>query len=230
MPTNAPTGRLFLTQRNVSAAHGRPRNASTRPALGGHGQIFPRHRGLRCHRADRSRGAVCNRAEGDHPSSGALPNPPAASVRGRSAKGKFLGGAFRSSRHKTGNDLSPSALEACRLVSWSSLWRFSVKAGCDRRQGAFPGFVEPALATSIEKVPSGERWIHEIKFDGYRVQVHLVNEAVKVFTRRGHDWTKRFRRSPTTPGTSALARPSSTARSWCRPETARPISRSCRTS
>lgn len=61
-------------------------------------------------------------------------------------------------------------------------------------KGSFPGFVEPALATSIEKVPSGDRWIHEVKFDGYRVQVHLVNEAVKVFTRRGNDWTKRFRK------------------------------------
>jgi bifunctional non-homologous end joining protein LigD len=58
----------------------------------------------------------------------------------------------------------------------------------------YPGFIEPALATSIAKVPSGERWIHEIKFDGYRVQVHLVNEAVKVFTRRGNDWTKRFKK------------------------------------
>jgi bifunctional non-homologous end joining protein LigD len=58
----------------------------------------------------------------------------------------------------------------------------------------YPGFIEPALATSIDKVPGGERWIHEIKFDGYRVQVHIVNEAVKVFTRRGHDWTKRFRK------------------------------------
>lgn len=58
----------------------------------------------------------------------------------------------------------------------------------------FPGFIEPALATSIEKVPSGERWIHEIKFDGYRVQLHLANEAVRVFTRRGHDWTKRFKK------------------------------------
>ena len=43
-------------------------------------------------------------------------------------------------------------------------------------------------------MPGGERWIHEIKFDGYRVQVHLVNEAVKVFTRRGHDWTHRFKK------------------------------------
>jgi bifunctional non-homologous end joining protein LigD len=58
----------------------------------------------------------------------------------------------------------------------------------------FPGFIEPALATSIGKVPSGDRWVHEIKFDGYRVQVHLANEAVKVFTRRGHDWTKRLRK------------------------------------
>jgi bifunctional non-homologous end joining protein LigD len=57
-----------------------------------------------------------------------------------------------------------------------------------------PGFIEPALATSVEKVPSGERWIHEIKFDGYRVQVHLANEAVKIFTRRGHDWTDRFKK------------------------------------
>src|SRR6478736_1937426 len=58
----------------------------------------------------------------------------------------------------------------------------------------FPGFIEPALATSIERLPSGGRWIHEIKFDGYRVQVHLANEAIKVFTRRGNDWTKRFRK------------------------------------
>lgn len=58
----------------------------------------------------------------------------------------------------------------------------------------FPGFITPALATAIERVPSGDRWIHEIKFDGYRVQVHLANEAVKVYTRRGHDWTRRFKK------------------------------------
>jgi bifunctional non-homologous end joining protein LigD len=57
-----------------------------------------------------------------------------------------------------------------------------------------PGFIERALASSIAKVPSGARWIHEIKFDGYRVQVHLANEAVRIFTRRGHDWTHRFKK------------------------------------
>jgi bifunctional non-homologous end joining protein LigD len=58
----------------------------------------------------------------------------------------------------------------------------------------FPGFIEPALATSIERVPGGERWFHEIKFDGYRVQVHVRDAAVNVFTRRGHDWTHRFKK------------------------------------
>jgi bifunctional non-homologous end joining protein LigD len=68
------------------------------------------------------------------------------------------------------------------------------KPGAVGIKAPFSGFIAPALATSAEKVPSGERWIHEIKFDGYRVQVHLVNEAIKVFTRRGNDWTKRFRK------------------------------------
>jgi bifunctional non-homologous end joining protein LigD len=58
----------------------------------------------------------------------------------------------------------------------------------------YPGFIEPALATTTEAVPSGQRWVHEIKFDGYRVQVHLRNAVLKIFTRRGHDWTDRFRK------------------------------------
>src|SRR6202790_1538013 len=61
-------------------------------------------------------------------------------------------------------------------------------------KATYPGFIEPALATAVDKVPSGERWIHEIKFDGYRVQVHLANNEIKVFTRRGNDWTKRFKK------------------------------------
>ena len=43
-------------------------------------------------------------------------------------------------------------------------------------------------------MPNGQRWIHEIKFDGYRVQVHLRDAVVTVFTRRGNDWTNRFRK------------------------------------
>lgn len=55
-----------------------------------------------------------------------------------------------------------------------------------------PGFIKPQLATLKPKAPTGERWVHEIKFDGYRVQVHVENKRVTVFTRNGLDWTHRF--------------------------------------
>jgi ATP-dependent DNA ligase len=55
-----------------------------------------------------------------------------------------------------------------------------------------PGFIKPQLATLRPKAPKGPQWLHEIKFDGYRVQVHLNKGKKKVFTRNGLDWTKRF--------------------------------------
>ena len=55
-----------------------------------------------------------------------------------------------------------------------------------------PGFIKPQLATLKSKAPRGEQWIHEIKYDGYRVQLHVDSGKKKVFTRNGLDWTKRF--------------------------------------
>jgi bifunctional non-homologous end joining protein LigD len=55
-----------------------------------------------------------------------------------------------------------------------------------------PGFIKPQLATLKTRAPKGEQWLHEIKFDGYRVQVHLNKGKRKVYTRNGLDWTKRF--------------------------------------
>jgi bifunctional non-homologous end joining protein LigD len=52
-----------------------------------------------------------------------------------------------------------------------------------------PGFIKPQLATLKAKAPSGTNWIHEIKYDGYRVQIHTGKKA---FTRNGLNWTKRF--------------------------------------
>jgi hypothetical protein len=52
------------------------------------------------------------------------------------------------------------------------LWRFSgKKPAAIGYKAPFLGLVEPALASPIEKVPSGARWVQEIKFDGYRVQL-----------------------------------------------------------
>jgi bifunctional non-homologous end joining protein LigD len=55
-----------------------------------------------------------------------------------------------------------------------------------------PQFVEPALATLVAKAPPSERYVHEIKFDGYRLQARLDNGKIKLLTRSGLDWTSRF--------------------------------------
>jgi hypothetical protein len=55
----------------------------------------------------------------------------------------------------------------------------------------YPGFIEPALATSVEKVPSGERWIHEISSTGYAMTETPLSEASK-----GAKCIQRGRHSP----------------------------------
>jgi bifunctional non-homologous end joining protein LigD len=55
-----------------------------------------------------------------------------------------------------------------------------------------PGFIKPQLATLKSKAPVGSQWLHEIKFDGYRVQIHINTGKKKVYTRNGLDWTRRF--------------------------------------
>ncbi len=53
-------------------------------------------------------------------------------------------------------------------------------------------FVLPALATLQAQPPSGEDWLHEIKFDGYRMQAHVRDGKATLHTRSGLDWTHRF--------------------------------------
>src|SRR5215210_9003544 len=54
------------------------------------------------------------------------------------------------------------------------------------------GFIEPCLATERTKAPSGSEWIHEIKHDGYRLIARREGKRVRLFTRRGYDWSDRF--------------------------------------
>jgi ATP-dependent DNA ligase len=56
----------------------------------------------------------------------------------------------------------------------------------------FSGFIEPRHPALRKEAPSGERWVHEIKFDGYRTQAHLHQGRPASYTRAGHDWTGRF--------------------------------------
>lgn len=53
-------------------------------------------------------------------------------------------------------------------------------------------FIEPQLATLEKEAPSGKDWLHEVKFDGYRMQAQLAGTEVRLLTRTGLDWTEKF--------------------------------------
>lgn len=61
-----------------------------------------------------------------------------------------------------------------------------------RAKSDLPPFTEPCLAKISEKPPSGKNWIHEIKFDGYRIQVRKSGNRIAFLTRSGLDWTDKF--------------------------------------
>jgi bifunctional non-homologous end joining protein LigD len=60
------------------------------------------------------------------------------------------------------------------------------------RAGPLPAFLEPSLALLSDKPPSGPQWVHEIKYDGYRLQARLDGGKVRLSTRKALDWTTRF--------------------------------------
>ena len=61
-----------------------------------------------------------------------------------------------------------------------------------KRIESIPAFVAPQLCASVERPPSGEGWGHEIKFDGYRMQLRVEDGKVSLKTRKGLDWTEKF--------------------------------------
>ena len=66
----------------------------------------------------------------------------------------------------------------------------------DAPEESLPGFLPPQLAAAAQQPPSGADWLHELKLDGYRVQIHIERHAtgpgVIIYTRNGLDWTHRM--------------------------------------
>jgi bifunctional non-homologous end joining protein LigD len=58
--------------------------------------------------------------------------------------------------------------------------------------GRRDGYIPPCIPTRAVKPPAGRDWVHEIKHDGYRLQVRRVGNQVRLFTRRGYDWSGRY--------------------------------------
>src|ERR1700752_983550 len=57
---------------------------------------------------------------------------------------------------------------------------------------ALPGWIKPQLTKLVDQAPDGPEWLHEIKFDGYRMHAPGDRGAVRLLTRTGLDWTHKY--------------------------------------
>jgi bifunctional non-homologous end joining protein LigD len=85
----------------------------------------------------------------------------------------------------------PSRKAKKSTASTASASRRSIKGA---KAGEMPDFIEPQLATLVKAAPTGKRWLHEIKLDGYRLQARIDAGKVTLLTRTGLDWTHKFRK------------------------------------
>lgn len=92
----------------------------------------------------------------------------------RSAEANVGAGAVARARR-------PAAKRAAKKVALAGL------AGA--HAGPLPAKLTPMLATLVKAVPSGDRWLHEVKYDGYRMVCRIDHGTVKIFSRNGKDWT-----------------------------------------
>ena len=90
----------------------------------------------------------------------------------------------------------PPATRSTEALSVSVAGRAVVAKPADlRRAGLFdeplPKWIRPCLPTLVDKPPVGPQWVHEIKWDGYRVSAYVAAGRATIRTRNGHDWTAR---------------------------------------
>jgi bifunctional non-homologous end joining protein LigD len=60
------------------------------------------------------------------------------------------------------------------------------------RKAPMPEQLQPELATLVDAVPDGDEWLHEIKYDGYRMLTRIEGGRAVMFSRNGHDWSAKF--------------------------------------
>lgn len=102
-------------------------------------------------------------------------------------KGKKLQGEFLLVRTRAGG----------RKPNWLLIKRHDEFAREGEIEDAEPAtaeteFIEPQLAQLVTKPPQGDDWVHEMKFDGYRIQAQIRDKKATLYSRRGLDWTDKY--------------------------------------
>ena len=99
--------------------------------------------------------------------------------------------AKRAAKTKEGKQAPQTKQESGRAPARAAA-SFHFAAFKNARKAPLPDFVEPCLATLEAKPPKGRQWVHEIKFDGYRLEARIDKGKVRLLTRSGLDWSDKF--------------------------------------
>jgi bifunctional non-homologous end joining protein LigD len=102
-----------------------------------------------------------------------------------------------------GKGRAPTPFMTSKRRSAGAVWESNRKGGGERaslaeskakprKVSAMPSFVEPQLCKLVDRAPAGAGWGHEVKFDGYRLQLRVEGGEAKLRTRKGLDWTEKF--------------------------------------
>ena len=75
-------------------------------------------------------------------------------------------------------------------------------------------FIIPAHPVLRDRPPKGDGWLHEVKFDGYRAQLHKAGKAAAIYSKNGWDFSNRFPGSCAAPRASLQERDHRCGKSW----------------
>ncbi|MEH2519816.1 bifunctional non-homologous end joining protein LigD [Bradyrhizobium sp. AZCC 1610] len=108
------------------------------------------------------------------------------------AKGKTKADAVWHSNRGEAADARASRKTAALRATPETKTRAPAQGAKPKKVSVMPDFVAPQLCASVERPPNADGWCHEVKFDGYRVQLRIEDGDVALLTRKGLDWVNKF--------------------------------------
>ncbi len=108
------------------------------------------------------------------------------------AKGKTKADAVWQSNRGDAADARAGRKTAALRSTPAAKTRAPAQSARPKKVSAMPDFVAPQLCASVERPPNSDGWCHEVKFDGYRVQLRIEDGDAALLTRKGLDWTDKF--------------------------------------
>jgi bifunctional non-homologous end joining protein LigD len=122
----------------------------------------------------------------------------AGAVEAPSARDRSVASGRTMAQIAAGSDAKVTPFMTARSLAPDAVWRSNRADGptrekpAARRKAPMPAFIEPELCKLVPRPPAGSGWAHEVKFDGYRMQLRIETGRASLLTRKGLDWSAKF--------------------------------------